>query len=306
MRCTKCGTESKSGRKFCANCGTALAIRCPNCNAENEPSSTFCEDCGAALTADQPSPAPENVAGPLREIPATGPRVAYAATVSTSDNGERRHLTVLFCDLVGSTEIAANLDPEEWREVAGDYHRVAAEAITRFGGHVAKFLGDGVLAYFGWPLAHDNDAERGTRAGLAILEGILKLNHDARRPKLAARVGIDSGAVVVATTADKHADIFGETPNIAARLQADAMPGTLLITAATHRLISGLFVVDLLGPRRIDHLGRRETCAQKPEGESCCRAERVSHDADPKGLFHPIREVCPLPIARCGLAFGLD
>jgi class 3 adenylate cyclase len=110
------------------------------------------------------------------------------------------------------------------------------------------FLGDGVLAYFGWPAAHDNDAERATRAGLAILEGVLKLNHrqDAQNW---LRVGIDSGAVVVATTADKDADVFGETPNIAARLQAAAMPGTVLITAATHRLISGLFVVDLLGPR---------------------------------------------------------
>jgi class 3 adenylate cyclase/predicted ATPase len=130
-----------------------------------------------------------------------------------------------------------------------EYHRVAAEAITRFGGHVAKFLGDGVLAYFGWPLAHDNDAERAARAGLAIVEGLRKLNQDARHPKLAARVGIDSGAVVVATTSDKDTDIFGETPNVAARLQAAAAPGTVLATAATHRLISGLFVVDLLGPR---------------------------------------------------------
>jgi len=156
---------------------------------------------------------------------------------------------VLFCDLVGSTEIAARLDPEEWREVVARYHRIAAEAITRFGGHVAKFLGDGVLAYFGWPLAHDNDAERAARAGLAIVEGLLKLNQDARHPKLAARVGIDSGAVVVAATSDKDTDIFGETPNVAARLQAAATPGTVLATAATHRLISGLFVVDLLGPR---------------------------------------------------------
>ena len=85
--------------------------------------------------------------------------------------GERRHLTVLFCDLVGSTAIAAQLDPEEWRETVGSYHRAAAEAITRFGGHVAKYLGDGVMAFFGYPEAHDNDAERAARAGLAILDG---------------------------------------------------------------------------------------------------------------------------------------
>jgi class 3 adenylate cyclase len=93
--------------------------------------------------------------------------------------GERRHLTVLFCDLVGSTEIAAQLDPEEWREVVAAYHRAAAEAITRFGGYVAKYLGDGVMAYFGWPEAHDNDGERAARAGLAIIDTLSKLNEQS-------------------------------------------------------------------------------------------------------------------------------
>jgi class 3 adenylate cyclase len=90
--------------------------------------------------------------------------------------GERRHLTVLFCDLVGSTEIASHLDPEQWREIVGEYHRAAAQAIERFGGHVAQYLGDGVMAYFGWPEAHDNDAERAARAGLAIFDTVSKLN----------------------------------------------------------------------------------------------------------------------------------
>jgi class 3 adenylate cyclase/tetratricopeptide (TPR) repeat protein len=168
-----------------------------------------------------------------------------------SANGERRHLTILFCDLVGSTEIAARLDPEEWRDVVAGYHRAAAEAITRFGGHVAKYLGDGVMAYFGWPEAHDNDGERAARAGLALLDAVLKLNHKLTSPQLAARVGIDSGAVVVSAGESKDVDVFGETPNIAARLQATASPGTVLITAATHRLISGLFVVEALGPRAL-------------------------------------------------------
>src|SRR5262249_2417718 len=140
---------------------------------------------------------------------------------------------------------------EEWRDMVDAYDRAAAEAIIRFGGHVAKYLGDGVMAYFGWPEAHDNDGERAARSGLAILEGVLKLNHDSTRPKLAARVGIDSGAVVVGAGAHKDADVFGETPNIAARLQATAAPGTVLITAATHRLISGLFVVEALGRRTL-------------------------------------------------------
>jgi hypothetical protein len=112
-----------------------------------------------------------------------------------------------------------------------------------------KYLGDGVIAYFGWPEAHDNDGERAARAGLAILEAISKLNNKSVRPKLTARVGIDSGPVVVGSGAGKETDVFGDTPNIAARLQATATPGTVLITAATHRLISGLFVIEALGPR---------------------------------------------------------
>jgi predicted ATPase/class 3 adenylate cyclase len=158
---------------------------------------------------------------------------------------------VLFCDLVGSTEIAARLDPEEWREIVASYHHATTEAITRFGGYVAQYLGDGVMAYFGWPAAHDNDAERATRGGLAILDAISKLNEPSTRPKLLARVGIDSGAVVVGAGVGKDADVFGDTPNMAARLQAAAAPGTVFITSATHRLISGLFVVEPIGPRAL-------------------------------------------------------
>jgi class 3 adenylate cyclase len=114
---------------------------------------------------------------------------------------------VLFCDLVGSTALAAQLDPEEWRETVASYHRMAALAITRFDGHVAKYLGDGVMAYFGWPTAHDNDAERSARAGLAILDAISKLNEQPAHAKLSARVGIDSGLVVIGKGAGDTADL---------------------------------------------------------------------------------------------------
>jgi class 3 adenylate cyclase/predicted ATPase len=159
-------------------------------------------------------------------------------------------LTVLFCDLVGSTEIAAQLDPEEWREVVAGYHQAAAEAVTRYGGHVAKYLGDGVMAYFGWPEAHENDAERAARAGLSILETVPKLN-GSRDPKVSVRVGIDSGSVVVGGGAGKDADVFGEAPNIAARVQGAAAPDSVLITSAVHRLISGLFVVEETGSHQL-------------------------------------------------------
>jgi class 3 adenylate cyclase/tetratricopeptide (TPR) repeat protein len=154
---------------------------------------------------------------------------------------------VLFCDLVGSTAIAAQLDPEEWREAVAGYHRAAAEAISRFGGHVAKYLGDGVMAFFGWPEAHDNDAERAARAGLAIVEALAGLNEQSGGPKLATRVGIHSGAVVVGAGANEDADVFGDTPNVAARVQEVAAPDTVAITQDTHQLVSGMFVVEALG-----------------------------------------------------------
>ena len=114
MRCSKCGSENPDDKRFCGDCGSALTNRCPKCGADNAPGKRFCGDCGAALSV------------PAAAIVALAPPVAAAAS------GERRHLTVLFCDLVGSTEIAAQLDPEEWREVVAGYHRAAAEAITRF------------------------------------------------------------------------------------------------------------------------------------------------------------------------------
>jgi class 3 adenylate cyclase len=231
MRCSSCGSENPVSKKFCGDCGALLENRCPKCSVENPPGKRFCGDCGTMLT------------------PTAAVRVA--ASGRTALSAERRHLTVLFCDLVGSTEIAAQLDPEEWREVIASYHRAAADTVTRFGGHVAKYLGDGVMAYFGWPEAHDNDGERAVRAALAILEAVVRLSDEPNAARLAARVGIDSGAVVVGAGAAKETDVFGQTPNIAARLQATAVPGTVLITAATHRLISGLFVVEAHGTRTL-------------------------------------------------------
>jgi class 3 adenylate cyclase len=235
MRCSNCGSDNSTGKKFCGDCGAQLENHCPKCGAQNPAGKRFCGDCGASFNAATPA--------------AAEPRYGDLS-------GERRHLTVLFCDLVGSTEIAAQIDPEEWREVVAGYHRTAAEAITRFGGHVAKYLGDGVMAFFGYPEAHDNDAERATRAGLALLDAIIKINQDAMRPKLSARVGIDSGAVVVGASAGQSADVFGDAPNIAARVQAAADPSTVVITGASHRLVSGLFVVEDCGAQALKGIVR--------------------------------------------------
>jgi class 3 adenylate cyclase len=159
--------------------------------------------------------------------------------------------------LVGSTEISARLDPEQWRELVADYHRAAAGAIERFGGFVAKYLGDGILAYFGWPEAHDNDAERAARAGLSVVDAVGELNRGdvAICPKLSVRVGIDSGTVVIGQGGASESEVFGDTANIASRVQSTADPNTVIVTPAVNRLISGLFVVEERGAHQLK--GRR-------------------------------------------------
>src|SRR5215472_8863838 len=248
MRCPKCAAENREGRNFCVQCGQPLKLACPSCGTPSEPGERFCGDCGAALVATAPADARE-----ASSERTTSPGIPAAAgqTGASAPPGERRHLTVLFCDLVGSTEITSRLDPEEWREIVAEYHRAAAHSIERYGGHVAQYLGDGVMAYFGYRRAHDNDAERAARAGLAILDALSSLNESPTRPKLAARVGIHSGAVVVGEGSARNADIFGDTPNVAARVQADAEPGSVLMTAATYRLVPGLFTVEPRGPRAL-------------------------------------------------------
>ena len=163
---------------------------------------------------------------------------------------ERRPITVLFCDLVGSTAISAGLDAEDWRNLASSYLDAASEAVTQMGGRVAKKLGDGLMALFGHPIAQENDAERAVRAALAIQRALAELNREnagSGRPELVARVGVESGAVVV----DAAGEIFGDAPNIAARVQSAADPGSVLITANVQRHVAGLFVVEERGPHEL-------------------------------------------------------
>ena len=170
---------------------------------------------------------------------------------------ERRQLTVMFCDLVGSTALAARLDPEELREVIGAYHRSVAEAVRRFDGLVAKYMGDGVLVYFGFPRAHEDDAERAVRAGLDIVADIGRLDMPATG-ELRVRIGIATGLVVVGDLIgegpSQEQAVVGETPNLAARLQALAEPGAVVIAPATRRLIGNQFRLQALGRHEIKGL----------------------------------------------------
>ena len=183
-------------------------------------------------------------------LPSTRPHwpLNHATAAPPASGGIWRYC---FATWLARRRLPTQLDPEEWREVLAAYHGVAADAINRFGGHVAKYLGDGVMAYFGWPEAHENDAERAARAGLAIVESVAKLNQESTTPKLSVRVGIDSGGVVVGVGAGKDADVFGESPNIAERVQTAAAADTVLISGSTHRLLSGLFLVEELGAQQL-------------------------------------------------------
>jgi class 3 adenylate cyclase len=166
-----------------------------------------------------------------------------------ADRAERRQLTVMFCDLVGSTELSARLDPEDLREVIAAYHRAVAETVAGFDGFVAKYMGDGVLIYFGYPQAHEDDAERAVRAGLGLIDAVRRL--DVKSVKLQARVGIATGLVVVGDLigegSAQEQSVVGETPNLAARLQALAAPDAVVIAAGTRRLVGDLFEYHDLG-----------------------------------------------------------
>ena len=164
--------------------------------------------------------------------------------------GERRHITVLFCDLVGSTSISAGLDAEDWRDLVGAYLDAASAAVTEMGGHVGKKLGDGLMALFGYPVAQENDAERAARAALSIQHALAEVNRknaDTGKPALNARIGIETGSVVV----DAAGEIYGDAPNVAARVQALAEPGTVVVTARVQRQIAGLFVAEERGSHQL-------------------------------------------------------
>jgi class 3 adenylate cyclase/DNA polymerase III delta prime subunit len=204
---------------------------CPSCGAENPPGKKFCGDCGAALM-----------------IGASGARAEAVSPAPPTPSAERRQLTVMFCDLVGSTALASKLDPEDLREVIGAYHRCVDDTVRRFGGFVAKYMGDGVLVYFGYPQAHEDDAEQAVRSGLILIAGMKQLDADER---LRVRIGIATGLVIVGdligTGAAQEQAVVGETPNLAARLQTVAAPDSVVIAASTRRLIGGLFECDDLG-----------------------------------------------------------
>ena len=205
-------------------------------------------DAIAALRGDANAKEPPSEA--LPHAPASSQASTPPATVAPTAEavGERRYLTVMFCDLVGSTGISAQLDAEEWRDLVGAYLDVASAAVTEMNGHVAKKLGDGLLSLFGYPVAHENDAERAARAALSIQRALADLNRKnagSGKPQLQARIGLETGSAVV----DAAGEIYGDVANIAARVQALAEPGA--VTARVQRQIAGLFVAEERGTQTL-------------------------------------------------------
>jgi class 3 adenylate cyclase len=198
-------------------------------------------DAIAALRTDAGVQTPSLAASPERQSTAM---LTVAPTAEAA--GERRHVTVMFCDLVGSTSISARLDAEEWRDLVSAYLDAASAAVTEMGGHVAHKLGDGLMALFGYPVAHENDAERAARAALSIQRALAEVNRKnagSGKPALNARIGIETGPVVL----DAAGQIYGDAPNTAARVQALSEPGTVLLTAPVQRQVAGLFVAEERG-----------------------------------------------------------
>ena len=169
-----------------------------------------------------------------------------------TSSAERRQLTVMFCDLVGSTALSTQFDPEDLRDLISAYHRAVTETVGRFAGFVAKYMGDGVLIYFGYPRAHEDDAEQAVRAGIAVIEAVARVTG---RATLQVRIGVATGLAVVGDLigagASQERGVVGETPNLAARVQGLAEPNTIVIAEATRRQIGRLFELVDLGPQSL-------------------------------------------------------
>jgi class 3 adenylate cyclase/predicted ATPase len=221
MHCTNCAAEVPEQRKFCGQCGAAVVRRCLACGAVNPALNKFCGDCGTKVRVDSPSVVP---------------------TAPDSRPIERRQLTVLFCDLVGSTALSARLDPEDFSAVIAGYRRCITETVACFDGFVARHHGDGAVVYFGYPQAHEDDAERAVQASLALVQAVTAL---PTKEKLSARVGVATGVALVGDMSDsaisEEHGILGDTPNLAARLQSLAQPGGVIISGRTKTIAGRQF-----------------------------------------------------------------
>jgi class 3 adenylate cyclase/tetratricopeptide (TPR) repeat protein len=222
--CASCGTENEAGRKFCKECAARLALACPSCGAANSADAKFCGECAAPL-----------LAGP-------GPLTTTAAPVT-----ERRLVSILFADLVGFTTLAEGRDAEDTRELLTRYFDVARDVVGRYGGTIEKFIGDAVMAVWGAPVAHEDDAERAVRAGLELVDAVKALG-----PGIATRAGILTGEAAVTLGAVGQGMVAGDLVNTASRLQSIVPPGTVLVGEATQRASSKAIAFEDVGDQHLE------------------------------------------------------
>jgi class 3 adenylate cyclase/tetratricopeptide (TPR) repeat protein len=235
--CPACGTGNRPDRKYCAACGSSLAIRCPACGSSNLPGEWFCGECGTALAPGAPAP----------EDRADGPPAPGGTAASTSTAAERRLVTVLFADLVGFTALAESRDMESVRDLQTAYFDASRSVIERHGGAVEKYIGDAVMAIWGAPIAREDDVERAVRAGLDLVDAVAGLGERDGHIGLSARVGLVTGEAAVTVGAIGQGMVTGDIVNTAARLQGAADPGTVLAGEATVRASEAAIVYEAIG-----------------------------------------------------------
>ncbi len=256
MRCLRCEADNPEGMRFCIECAAPLTRRCPSCGVANPPQAKFCGQCASALQGPLPAAVPAS-SSPHPQTPRsyTPPHLAERILTSKAAlEGERKQVTVLFADLKGSMELLADRDPEDARGILDPALHAMMEAVHRYEGTVNQVLGDGIMALFGAPIAHEDHAVRACYAALAMQTAIRRYSENLRRAQgleVQIRVGLNSGEVVVrAIGNDLHMDYtaVGQTTHLAARMEQLAVPGTIRLTSDTSRLAEGFIEVKALGP----------------------------------------------------------
>ncbi|HYM84335.1 MAG TPA: adenylate/guanylate cyclase domain-containing protein, partial [Candidatus Dormibacteraeota bacterium] len=252
LRCVECGTENRPDRKFCAQCGAPLATACRACGASNLPNERFCGECGSPLerraAAGAGTTSDGTIAGAHRDKSSeTDTGVDDVARAAPSAGAERRLVSVLFADLVGFTPLAETKDPESVRELLDTYFAAARGVVDRYGGTIEKFIGDAVMAVWGAPVSHEDDAERAVRAGLDLVEAVAALRERTGVADLAARAAVLTGEAAVTVGARDQAIVAGDLVNSAARLQSVAAPGAVLVGEATERATRDAIVFEPAG-----------------------------------------------------------
>jgi class 3 adenylate cyclase/tetratricopeptide (TPR) repeat protein len=238
MRCANCDTENESGRKFCLECGTQLSVTCPNCGTANNPAAKFCGECGTTLGAGSGATS-ASLPGPRPGTADAGSGLGVSPDAAVA---ERRLVTILFADLVGFTPFAEERDAEDVRETLSRYFDIARGVVERYGGTIEKFIGDAVMAVWGTPTAHEDDAERAVRAALELTEAVRALGG-----AIEARAGVLTGEAAVTLGATGEGMVAGDLVNTASRLQSSAAPGAVLVGEATMRAASGAMVFEPAG-----------------------------------------------------------